>query len=166
MSEDAIIKAYGPDEKDSQLLDLLQRDARRSVQTLGDKIGLAAPAVQRRIRRMRDAGVTMGEVAVVDPVTVGLLMTVIVTVELEREHGEQLDAFRRKVVEEARVQQCYHVTGEGNFVLVALASSMDDYEALTRRLFFDDANVRRFRTSVVVGRSFRSLTVPAVDAPC
>lgn len=164
--EDAIIKAYEPDEKDRQLLDLLQRDARQSLETLADEIGLSAPAVQRRIRRMRDAGVIMGEVAVVDPVAVGLPMTFIVIVELEREHAEQIDAFRRKVAEESRVQQCYYVTGEGDFVLVALASSMDDYEALTRRLFFDNPNVRRFRTSVVMGRSFRSLSVPAAGAAC
>ena len=158
------MKSYEPDAKDRQLLDLLQQDARQSLETLADEIALSAPAVQRRIRRMRDAGIITGEVAVVDPAAIGLPMTFVVIVELERERAEQIDAFRRKVTEEPRVQQCYYVTGEGDFVLVALASDMDDFEALTRRLFFDDPNVRRFRTSVVMGRSFRSLSVPAVGA--
>lgn len=156
------MKSYEPDTKDRQLLDLLQQDARQSLEKLADEVALSAPAVQRRIRRMREAGVIRGEVAVVDPAAIGLPMTFVVIVELERERAEQIDAFRRKATEEPLVQQCYYVTGEGDFVLVALAKNMDDFEALTRRLFFDDPNVRRFRTSVVMGQSFRSLSVPAV----
>lgn len=152
------------DAKDRQLLDLLQQDARRSLETLAGEVGLSAPAVQRRIKRLREAGIITGEVAVVDPAAVGLPMTFIVVVELERERAEQIDAFRRKVMAEPQVQQGYYVTGEGDFVIVALARDMDDFEALTRRLFFDDPNVRRFRTSVVMGRAFRSLSAPAVHA--
>jgi len=152
------------DEKDRQLLDLLQHDARQSLESLALEVSLSAPAVQRRIRRMREAGVITGDVAVVDPAAVGFPMTFIVIVELERERAEQIDAFRRKVAGESRVQQCYYVTGEGDFVLVALARSMDDFEVLTRRLFFADPNVRRFRTSVAMGKSFRSLSVPATEA--
>lgn len=47
--EDAIIKAYEQDEKDRQLLDLLRQDARQSLATLGEEIGLSALAVQQGI---------------------------------------------------------------------------------------------------------------------
>lgn len=149
------------DTKDRQLLDLLQRDARQSLETLAGEVALSAPAVQRRIKRLREAGVIEREVAVVDPAAVGLPMTFVVIVELERESADQIDAFRRKVIAEPQVQQGYYVTGEGDFVIVAVARDMDDFEALTRKLFFDDPNVRRFRTSVAMGKAFRSLTVPA-----
>lgn len=49
------------------------------------------------------------------------------------------------------MQQCYYVTGEADYLLVVTVASMADYEALTRRLFEGDDNVRRFRTSVVLG---------------
>jgi len=155
------MKMHGLDGIDRQLLDLLQRDARKSLEQLAEQVALSAPAVQRRIRRMRDDGVITGEVAVVDPSAVGLPMTFIVVVELERERADQIDQFRRKAIKEPLVQQCYYVTGEGDFVIIALAESMDAFEALTRRLFFDDRNVRRFRTSVVMGKAIRSLAVPA-----
>ena len=149
------------DHTDRRLLDLLQQDARRSLESLAREVSLSAPAVQRRIKRLRDSGVITREVVVVDPAAVGLPMTFIVIVELERERADQIDAFRRKASKEPLVQQCYYVTGEGDFVIIALARSMDDFEALTRRLFFDDRNVRRFRTSVVMGPALRSLTAPA-----
>lgn len=152
------------DAKDRRLLDLLQHDARQSLEVLASEVALSAPAVQRRIKRLREAGVIAGDVAVVDPTAVGLPMTFLVIVEFERERAEQIDAFRRKVTAEPQVQQGYYVTGEGDFVMVVLARDMDDYEALTRRLFFDDPNVRRFRTSVVMGKAYRSLAVPADQA--
>lgn len=149
------------DQTDRLLLDLLQRDARQSLEALAAQVHLSAAAVQRRIKRLRDARVITGEVAQIDAAAVGLPMTFIVTVELERERADEIDAFRRKATKEPRVQQAYYVTGEGDFILVVLAASMDDYEQLTRRLFFDDPNIRRFRTSVVMGKSYRSLTAPA-----
>ena len=160
------MKTLELDAKDRLLLDLLQQDARRSLESLAQEVALSSPAVQRRIKRMRDAGVIEREVVLVDPAAVGMPMTFVVIVELERERAEQIDAFRRKVARESRVQQCYYVTGEGDFVMVAVAQSMEDFEALTRRLFFDDPNVRRFRTSVVMGKSFRSLAVPAGETQC
>jgi len=155
------MKAGELDDIDRRLLDLLQVDARQSLERLAGEVGLSGAAVQRRVKRMRDAGVIVRDVVEVDPAAVGLPMTFIVVVELERERADQIDAFRRKAASEALVQQCYYVTGEGDFVLIALAQSMDDFEAMTRRLFFDDANVRRFRTSVVMGKALRSLPVPA-----
>lgn len=146
---------------DRRLLDLLQQDAGRSLETLAGEVGLSAAAVQRRLRRLRGAGVILREVALVEPAAVGLPMTFIVVVELERERADQIDGFRRKAAAEPLVQQCYYVTGEGDFVLVALARDMDDFEALTRRLLFDDPNVRRFRTSVVMGKPLRGTAVPA-----
>lgn len=153
------------DAVDRRLLDLLQGDAGRSLDSLAAEVGLSAPAVQRRLRRLRRDGVILGEVALVDPAAVGLPMTFVVVVELERERAEQIDGFRRKAAAEPLVQQCYYVTGEGDFVLVVLARDMDDFEALTRRLLFDDPNVRRFRTSVVMGRPLRGTAVPAQRAP-
>lgn len=152
------------DATDRRLLDLLQRDATQSLDNLAGAVSLSAPAVQRRVRRLRAAGVITGEVALVEPAAVGLSMTFIVTVELERERADQIDSFRRKAAAEPLVQQCYYVTGEGDFVLVALARDLDDFEALTRRLLFDDPNVRRFRTSVVMGRPLRGTAVPAGHA--
>ena len=87
-------------------------------------------------------------------------MTFLVLVELERERVDQLDAFRRRAKAEPRVQQCYYITGEADFALIVLARDMQDFQELTHRLFFDDANVKRFRTSVGMDRTKVGLTVP------
>ena len=148
------------DAADRELLDRVQRDARVSAEVIGADLGLSAATVQRRLKRMREAGVIVREVAQIDPKAVGMAMTFVVAVELERERADILDAFRRKANADANVQQCYYVTGEADFFLVVVARDMDDFERIAGRLFQQDANVRRFRTSVVMGRSKVGLSVP------
>lgn len=148
------------DQQDRRLLAILQADSGTAINVLADDTGLSPASVQRRLRRLRDGRVIQSEVAVIDPLAVGLGMSFIVMVELERDRIDQLDAFRRKALREANVQQCYYVTGEADFALVCVTRDMADFEALTRRLFFGDENVRRFRTSVVMGRTKVGLTLP------
>jgi len=148
------------DSADLRLLALMQADSGTPINTLADSTGLSSASVQRRLRRLRERGVIAREVAVIDPAAVGLGMSFVVMVELERERIDQLDAFRRKVLREPHVQQCYYVTGEADFVLMCVTRDMAEFEELTRRLFFGDENVRRFRTSVVMGRTKVGLTLP------
>jgi len=130
------------------------------AESIGVKVGLSAAAVQRRIKRLRESGVITREVAVLDPGALGLPMTFIVMVEMERERLEVLDAFRRQILDDAHVQQCYYVTGSADFILVVSCRDMADFEAFTRRVFFDNPNVRHFTTSVAMERVKVGLTLP------
>jgi DNA-binding Lrp family transcriptional regulator len=148
------------DDFDREILRRLQLDARATGEDIGAEVHLSAAAVQRRIKRLRETGVISREIAVVDPAAVGQAMTFIVGVELERERADMLDAFRRTARADPNVQACYYVTGAADFVLVILARDMADFEAITRRLLFDNPNIRRFTTSVVMSRDKAGLTVP------
>lgn len=145
---------------DREILRRVQLDARATGEDIGAAIGLSAAAVQRRLKRLRDLGVIVADVAVVDPLAVGQAMTFIVGVELERERADMLDAFRRAARADPNVQQCYYVTGAADFMLIVIARDMDDFEAFTRRLLFDNPNIRRFTTSVVMARDKVGLGIP------
>lgn len=145
------------------ILRMLQENARERLETIAYEAGLSVATAQRRVRALKDAGIIERDAAIVSPQALGYNMTFIILVELERERIDQLDAFRRKVKQESRVQQCYYITGEADFALVALARDMDDYQRLTQRLFFDDSNVKRFRTSVVMDRTKVSVDVPVEE---
>lgn len=148
------------DKADRILLDRLQTDATQGIDALAHACGLSIASVQRRLKRLRTGDVIAREVAQLEPAAVGLPMTFVIMVELERERREQLAAFRAAIREEPQVQQAYYVTGESDFALVCVARDMADFEALTHRLFFENGNVRRFRTSVVMERTKVGLTVP------
>ncbi|HVW41915.1 MAG TPA: Lrp/AsnC family transcriptional regulator [Amycolatopsis sp.] len=148
------------DHLDVAILRRLQEDSRTIAESIGAQIGLSAAAVQRRIKRLRETGVIAREIAVVDPRALGVDMTFVVTVEMERERIEVLDAFRKQVKSDPAVQQCYYVTGSADFVLVVNCRDMTEFEAFTKRTFFDNGEVRHFTTSVVMDRVKVGLGVP------
>lgn len=152
--------SYSLDEADRELLEALQEDASISINELCDRSGLSAASVQRRLKRLREGGVIERDVAILNPLAVGQMMTFVVLVELERERVDQLQAFRTAALGEPHVQQCYYVTGEADFVLICVAADMAAFEALTQRLLFANQNVRKFRTSVVMGRVKVGLSLP------
>jgi DNA-binding Lrp family transcriptional regulator len=148
------------DDFDREILRRLQLDARASGEQIGGAVHLSAAAVQRRIQRLRKLGVITAEVAIVDPAAVGQAMSFVVGVELERERADMLEAFRKTARADPNVQQCYYVTGAADFILIVLARDMADFEAFTRRVLFDNPNIRRFTTSVVMSRDKVGHTVP------
>ncbi|WP_370540458.1 Lrp/AsnC family transcriptional regulator [Azospirillum sp. INR13] len=91
-------------------------------------------------------------VAIVDPACVGRPLTVLVAVDVESERVDLLDAAKASFVAAPEVQQCYYVAGDTDFLLVLTVGSMGEYEAVTRRLFFGNPNVKRFRTFVAMDR--------------
>jgi DNA-binding Lrp family transcriptional regulator len=151
---------HGLDLFDLAILKALQADNRVPQRLIAKAVGLSAPAVQRRIRRLEEDGVIQANVAVVDPSKVGQAITLLVAVEMESERRQALDAAKRSFASAEEVQQCYYVTGEADFVLVITVPSMAAYEALTKRLFFANHNVKRFRTFVAMDRVKVGLTVP------
>ena len=153
------------DKIDRRILNLLQKDARRPAELIGADVGLSASAVQRRIVRLRDEGVILAEVAVVDPKRLGRALTMIVDVEVERERPELVASLKQWIVTEPCIQEAWYVTGEGDYVLIVLARDVEDFEALMQRLVAENANVRRFQTRVALSTLKRGMSVPLDPAP-
>lgn len=150
---------HGLDEFDLKILKILQHDSAVPQRQIGEQVNLSAPSVQRRIKRMEREGVITGQVAILDPVCVGLPLTIIVEVELIVETGGHIDEIKQDFLKADEVQQCYYVTGEIDFVLIVIVSDMAEYESLTRRLFFGNNNIKKFRTFVTMDRTKTSTSV-------
>ena len=152
------------DAADRVLLDHIQRNAKCSIPALAEATGLSTASVQRRMRALREAGVIQREVAVLDPQPLGLGITAIVAVELERDRLDQIDGFKRKAREDAQVTHFYCIAGEADFILIVMARDIAGYEAFTHRFFFADKNVRKFRTSIVVSTEKATSELPILPA--
>ena len=148
------------DRFDLAILAILQRDNTTPQRAIGEAVALSAPAVQRRIKRMQETGVIRANVALVDPAVLGQPITIFVEVEVDNERADLIDALKQSFAGAPEVQQCYYVTGEADFVLVVLVPDMAHYERLTRRLFFDSGNVKKFKTFIAMDNVKSTLTVP------
>jgi DNA-binding Lrp family transcriptional regulator len=135
---------------DLAILARYQSDTRQPAETIGADIGLSAAAVQRRLKRLREVGVIEGEVAKIAPKAVGLPVTCVVSVDIDREGAAELARFKAKMSLCPQVQQCYYVTGPTDFILIVIARDLGDYEAFTREHLLADSNVRSFTTHVAL----------------
>lgn len=150
------------DSYDLKLLQLLQQDCRISQAELGERVNLSAAAVNRRIKRMVDEGVIERFAAQIQPDALGHPLTIVVQVYVESERIDLHDAMRETFRKCPNVQQCYYVAGECEFVLIMSVRDMEQYTELTRELFFENNNVKRFKTMVSMDRIKAGLYVPVV----
>lgn len=156
----AKIRSDALDALDRRLLALWQRDTRRSADSLGEEVGLSAAAVLRRLKRLRDEGVIVAEVAVLDPGALACAQTCIVSVDIEREGLVEIERFERRMLALPQVQQCWYVTGQADFVLVVVTADVAAYEAFTREHLLADPNVKAFTTHVVMKSVKSGLQLP------
>ena len=104
-------ETYPLDAIDARLLQELQADAKISLKAVGERVGLSAPAVMERLRKMEQAGVILGYHAQVDARKVGLDVAAFIGVSIG--DPKHLRAFEEYVDNEARILECHHVTGGG-----------------------------------------------------
>ncbi|MBX3598416.1 MAG: Lrp/AsnC family transcriptional regulator, partial [Rhizobiaceae bacterium] len=122
--------------------------------------GLSPSACLRRLNRLRETNVIEAEIAVVSPAAVGHRLTMVVEVSLERERPDIISDFKKAMRRTPEVIQCYYVTGEVDFILIVAVHSMSDYEAFTNDFLFNNKNIKRFNTLVVMDRVKVGLAVP------
>jgi Lrp/AsnC family leucine-responsive transcriptional regulator len=148
------------DNFDLAILRILQTDNTLPQKVIAEQINLSVASVHRRIKRMTDSGMIESNIAVLNPSKMGNPVTLFVEVELADERADLIDGLKKKFSENPSIQQCYYVTGEVDFILIIVTSSMKEYELLTRELFFSNSNIKRFRTFVVMDRIKAGLHLP------
>ena len=148
------------DRFDRKLLQIVQQECDLTAEMLADRVGLSASAVLRRLKRLRQDGVILANVAIVDPARVGKPAFFIVALEIERERPELIGRLRQWMAAEECVQEVFYVTGTADFILVVTARDIAAYDAFMSRLVAENPNVRRFTTNVALGVGKRSLAIP------
>lgn len=148
------------DRVDGRILDAMQRNNRLTSDELGELVGLSPTACQRRVKRLRAEGVIEADISIVAPKIVGRPVTMLVLVTLERERADIVDKFKNAIRSTPEVMNGYYVTGDADFVLVVTAKNMEDYEQFTRRFFYENADIKGFKTMVVMDRVKAGFAVP------
>jgi Lrp/AsnC family leucine-responsive transcriptional regulator len=119
------------DEIDQALIALLADNARLSTAELARSVGLSAPSVAERLRRLEEDGVVRAYTVELDPKALGYTLTAIVRV---RPLPGQLHTVERLLVESPEVVECDKVTGEDCFVARYLLRSIEELDPILERI--------------------------------
>ena len=152
----------GPDldGTDLQILRTLQQDCKISLARIGEQVGLSAPSVIERIKKLEQGGVIRGYHALLDSRHLGLDVTAFIGVVIDHPRG--LGDFEERVASLEGVLECHHVTGQHTLLLKVKTESTSTLEHLISRIR-EIPGVARTETMVVLSTHCERTQVPIDD---
>lgn len=120
------------DETDRSILRVLQQSSEFSVAEVARKVALSYTPCWRRIQKLERSGVITRRVALLDQRSLGLSVSVLVSVTLKRHDETTLKRFERAVQEIDEIMECYAIAGEKDFHLRVVVPDVDAYDRLLK----------------------------------
>lgn len=141
------------DTLDMKILEQLQINAKASMSSIAEKVGLSEPACYRRVRQLRNQNLIEREMAIIKPKNMGWPLSMLVMVSFEKDHTSILNNFISRVNKEPEVLDSWFVTGDYDIVLQVVATDMEAFDDFTNRVIYIDQHVKFIRTLVVLKHS-------------
>jgi Lrp/AsnC family leucine-responsive transcriptional regulator len=150
------------DDIDRQILALMQENCRLPLAKIGEHVGLSAPSVMERVKKLEDSGVIMGYRAVLNARLLGKDITVFIGVSTGHPHA--IDHFEREIEPLDDILECHHVTGSHTFIIKAKTRNTSSLEELISRIRAIEGVVRT-ETMVVLSTHTERIQVPVAEEP-
>ena len=149
-------------DNDARVLEILQRQGRRSYADMGADLGMAAPSVHERVKKLEARGVIRGYAADVDPAAVGL--SVLAFTWVRQAPGTIQTDLTPSFAVIPEIEECHHIAGEADYILKIRARDMEHLGAIVKAV---QANAEVFstETDVVFTTGFERRPLPIAALP-
>ena len=122
------------DQTDAKILDILQTNASLPMADVAGQVGIDEQACKDRIQRLKDEGVILEQVALVDARKVGANMTAFVAITTPEHSTEWLEGFHAAVASLSEVVEFYRMSGQVDYLLRVVVPDIDAYDAFYKKL--------------------------------
>jgi Lrp/AsnC family transcriptional regulator, leucine-responsive regulatory protein len=147
MEKQTIIKL---DKTDEALLDALQRNAKVTNKELGEMIHKSPTAAFERVRQLEKDHVIEKYTIKVNKKKLGLLLTVYAVVQLKEHRNAYLVEFEKEVVNFPQVIECYHMTGNFDYMLKISVPDIDTYHDFIKNKLANLPNIGNVQSYFVM----------------
>jgi Lrp/AsnC family leucine-responsive transcriptional regulator len=138
------------DEIDRRILNILQENARITNVQLATKVGISPPAMLERVKRLENNSIIKKYVALLNPEEIGKDTFAMVSVSLAVHQLPSIDSFTKQIRKLDEVLECYHVTGEDDFMLKVVVKNIQDYEKFILEKLTKIRGVSKMNTSFIL----------------
>ncbi len=138
------------DPVDRALLQLLQEDAHLTIKEIAQRLHLTSTPAYERLRRLEREGYVERYAAIVNRRKVGLALLAFCDVALKEHNRDFLEHFERQVKQFSEVVECYHITGEYDYLLKVVVSDMDAYQYFIKEKLASLENIGRVQSHFVM----------------
>jgi Lrp/AsnC family leucine-responsive transcriptional regulator len=116
------------DRIDHKILDALQGDARITNVELAQKVGLSPSPCLQRVRQLEKNAVISRYVTLLNPLALGLTVSVFIQVSLEKQVERALEVFEKAIQSRPEVMECYLMTGDADYLLRVVVPDVQSLE--------------------------------------
>lgn len=149
------------DRMDRRILEELQKDAGLSNQDLAERVGLSASPCLRRVKQLDETGVIEKRVCLLDRSKLGLSLTVLIQISMDRHTPERFETFENKVTSYPEVMECLLITGQdADYLLKVVVPDMDHYQDFLLNKITRIAGVSGVHSSFVMRRVVDTTVLP------
>jgi Lrp/AsnC family leucine-responsive transcriptional regulator len=149
------------DRYDRAILDVLQQEGRISNQELADRIGLSPSPCLRRVRALEETGFILGYRALLDAQKLGLTLTALIHISMDRHTPERFANFEARVGALPEVMECLLITGqEADYQLKVVVRDMEAYQDLLLNRITRIEGVTGVHSSFVMRRVVNKTALP------
>ncbi|HLZ05791.1 MAG TPA: Lrp/AsnC family transcriptional regulator [Bradyrhizobium sp.] len=145
---------------DRKILFSLQSDGRITMQELADKVGLSVSPCHRRVKLLEERGVITRYIATVDQKSLGLHVSVFISIKLARQKEEDLNRFERAISKWDEVLECYLMTGNRDYLLRVVAADLSSYEAFLKTKLTRLDGIASIESSFALSQVKYSIALP------
>ena len=143
---------YKLDERDIQILSILQSEGRITKTALADKLNLSLTPSWDRLQRLEEAGIIENYGAKLSSSFLSNFHLVITEVELESHKQGQFARFEEAIMGFDEVLSCWSVGGGLDYILKVLVKDVVDYQDFLKRVLKADIGLRRYFSYAVLNR--------------
>ena len=148
------------DQIDLNMLRHLQENARITNAELAERVGLSPTPCLRRLRRLEADGIICGYRTEVNRDVLGLSVTVIILVKLEKEDEASLRAFEAVCEQRPEIMECLLVTGKYDYVLRVVLPTLTSYEGFLSETLLNTDNVATIESSFTLREVSKKAVLP------
>ncbi|NND85508.1 MAG: Lrp/AsnC family transcriptional regulator [Acidimicrobiia bacterium] len=146
---------------DQAILRALAKDARASNKDIAAAAGIAPSTCSERMRRLERDGVIAEYRVVLDPAALGLAIQALIAIRIRRHAPDDLERFRRAVMELPEVVNLFHVTGANDYLVHVVVRDSDDLRRVAVDSLVAMPEVTHIETSLI----FEHLRGPGLSEP-
>lgn len=147
------------DELDQKIMQILQQNARTTIKEIADQVGMSSTPVFERIKKLEKNGYIDKYVALLNEAKLGYKMVAFVQISLTLHNLDEVNAFVERITSFPEVMECYHTTGESDFLLKILVSDMDRFNDFILYKLSEIENLGHVRTQFALSTRKRTTEI-------
>lgn len=135
---------------DLQILNILQDDNFIAVKDIAEKVGLSFTPTYERIKSLKQRGVILKNVAIVDREAVGFGIMAYCNIVLKEQSQQNLQEFEDKICSETQVLEVISMSGTYDYMIKVIAKDINDYNSFMTKVVANIPNIGQYHSAIVL----------------